>query len=65
MPKKGCPNCHNNTWQTCPKCGEIYCHTCGKNRDGIKRKAGNHCSNCDYIGGGWTINSKAPSWGTY
>ena len=55
MPKKGCPKCHNNTWKTCPKCGEIYCHNCGINSDGKKMKAGNHCSICDYIGGGWTI----------
>ena len=65
MPKKGCPKCHNNTWKTCPKCGEIYCHNCGINSDGKKMKAGNHCSICDYIGGGWTINSKTQSWGTY
>ena len=65
MPKTGCPKCHNHTFQTCPECGHTYCYNCGIDGDGNKRKAGNHCGSCDYIGGGWKINSKTPSWATY
>ena len=65
MPQQGCPSCHNNHWIICPKCGDIYCYSCGKNRNGKKRKACNHCSSCNYVGNGWKTTTHAPSCAKY
>ena len=65
MPHKGCPTCHQNTWLTCPKCGGYVCRGCGKDSNGKKRTANNHCTYCDYIGAGWRSPNKTPSWATY